>query len=553
MLKVVLYITIYIPNEKEKLLMRYPDFPCFSPSGELRARVDLSRARLSDDIYAYPKSYNDGNGWPGDWPGRALLGQILIARAGGEAPSSLEGNLAHLGELFNERGYAGPVSDLPDEQQLSGNSWLLRALCELYEWKREPDVLERIRAMVRGLYLPLEGKYRVYPRTKDSRLLGTGAESGQTTGEIVNGWILSSDIGCSFIPLDGMTHVYRLTRDPALGRVIREAIEAFADSDLLAATFQTHATLSAVRGILRFWQDVGGAELLDLARRVFAFYEREGMTENYANKNWFGRPAWTEPCAIADSFLAAMQLYAATGDAHYLGLAESIHFNAFSFAQRANGGFGCDCCAGERLHPSSEGSYEASWCCTMRGGEGLARAVQYAAGIEDNGVVCLNLLFPGSYDVGGLKLDVQTRYPYEGLVSVRIREAAEGASLRVRAPFPVAQSEGFRQEGGFLYSASPLEAGAELFFRMTLPARLVPSLFTAGKHTVRLGNLMYALDPASLENGADALRAADIEGLRPVLGGSRLTDDAGHSFIPLTRSTFTSREDILRTDWQLLF
>lgn len=525
--------------------MTFSDLSAFRPCGELAARMALNASRLSDDIYAYPKSYNDGNGWPGDWPGRAMLGQILLVRAGFDVPA-LAGNLEHLDELFNEEGYAGPVSAIPDEQQLSGNAWLLRALCELYEWKREPAVLKRIQAMVSGLYLPLDGKYAVYPRTKDSRILGTGAESGQRTGEVVNGWRLSSDIGCSFIPLDGMTHAYRILRDPTLERVIREAINAFADSDLLAASFQTHATLSAARGILRFWEDVKEPALLELAKRVFAFYEANGMTENYANKNWFGRPEWTEPCAIVDSFMVAMQLYAATGDDAYLASAENVYYNALCFAQRANGGFGCDCCAGETLSPKSEGSYEASWCCTMRGGEGLSRVAQYALGTTQGGTICLNLLFPGEYEIEGTKFAVQTRYPYDGRVIVQVKEAKEGAELRSYAPFPITEaSDGLRQEGVHAYA--PLYAGKEIFFRMELPARLVPALFEKGRATARLGNLIYACKP-----DGDALKAQDAEGLRPASDGLSLVDAAGHTFVPLTRSTFTSREEILNANWQIL-
>ena len=47
------------------------------------------------------------------------------------------------------------------------------------------------------------------------------------------------------------------------------------------------------------------------------------------------------------------------------------------YGQRPNGGWGCDLCAGARdefLRPAAE-IFEACWCCTMRGAEGLARAM----------------------------------------------------------------------------------------------------------------------------------------------------------------------------------
>ena len=63
-----------------------------------------------------------------------------------------------------------------------------------------------------------------------------------------------------------------------------------------------------------------------------------------------------------------------TREPGYLELAHNILYNALYYAQRANGGFGCDNCAGAfepTLRPSGEASYEAWWCCTMRGADGL--------------------------------------------------------------------------------------------------------------------------------------------------------------------------------------
>lgn len=502
--------------------MEYLPFGSFIPSGDLDKRLKLSIKRLSADEYAYPKSYNDGGGWPGDWPGRAMLGQILLARATGIVPSSLEENLRHLPELMNVRGYAGEESDLPNEQQLSGNSWLLRALCELYEWRKEESVLLMIRNMVKGLYLPLKGKYTVYPRTKESRITGTGEASGQTTGEIINGWILSSDIGCSFIPLDGMTHAYRVTRDPALFEVITEAIAAFRDSDLLAATFQTHATLSALRGILRFSEDTDDPALVAFAEDIFELYRKKGMTETYANQNWFLRPEWTEPCAIIDSFIVSMQLNQATGSGKYQALAEKIWFNAVSHAQRPNGGFGCDSCSGERLI-SFPNLYEASWCCTMRGGEGLARAAEYAVGIDGDDVV-ISLPFPGEYKVGKLHFILKTDYPRGEKAAVNILENPEGKRIRVLC-------------GGESISVEKPE------FTLPSPLGFVPALFEDGKVKIMRGPVIYAYD-GKMEGKP--------EGLHPLPDGT-LADKEGRVFRPLSSSTYTSREEILASDLQILF
>ena len=50
----------------------------------------------------------------------------------------------------------------------------------------------------------------------------------------------------------------------------------------------------------------------------------------------------------------------------------SIYFNGQGRAQRNNGGYGTDTCAGAYDPFLRVKHYEAYWCCTMRGGEGNA-------------------------------------------------------------------------------------------------------------------------------------------------------------------------------------
>ena len=50
------------------------------------------------------------------------------------------------------------------------------------------------------------------------------------------------------------------------------------------------------------------------------------MTENFENYNWFGRPEWTEGCAVIDSFIVATRLWRATGNAR-TSKTPMIYFN----------------------------------------------------------------------------------------------------------------------------------------------------------------------------------------------------------------------------------
>ncbi len=215
-------------------------------------------------------------------------------------------------------------------------------------------------------------------------------------------------------------------------------IETFTAIDFVGAHMQTHATLSATRGILRLAEaledvdNAASARYLAAGQRIFRLYLDRGMTENYANFNWFGRPdTWTEPCAIVDSMMAALSLFRLTEDPKYLTLANRIWYNALGYAQRPNGGYGTDSCvgpAGDILRPSGDGISEAYWCCTMRGSEGLrARAMHSVLERVDHaGAVELWLPFATDVNVTSPRFSavVRSGLPERGSYYIRLTAAA---------------------------------------------------------------------------------------------------------------------------------
>ncbi|MBP3966006.1 beta-L-arabinofuranosidase domain-containing protein [Paenibacillus lignilyticus] len=395
--------------------------------GDLLDRLHANAARLADTLYSpeevfKPSSYD----WPGDNEGRTLLAQILTARATGKDALHLDAILAKLPLHMNVLGYFGNIlpEGITDEQQLSGNSWFLRALCELYAWRQSPAVLDQIGRIVKNLLLPAHSHFAHYPTDPSERAEG-GEASGTLADKTVRDWYLSTDIGCAFIMLDGATHAYELLKWPELKATIEEMISRFLEIDLSGINAQTHATLSALRGILRYYGMSGNKSLLHAAESIYSLYLSEGKTENYANRNWFNRPWWTEPCAVVDSFVAAIELWRYTDQPRYLETAHLIYYNAISHGQRENGGFGCDCCTREE-EPSLyalENVYEAYWCCTMRGGEGLSRAAEYSYWLRDDEVTVpfyhanlVELLFAE----GPVAMKLETRYPYEGQAALTV-------------------------------------------------------------------------------------------------------------------------------------
>lgn len=432
-------------EDEEEIQMNPIPYRDRKTDGDLRRRAMLNYDRLETEDYRFPNVFRDGEySWPGDWEGRTILALVMLAQATGREPAHLAEIMARLPERLNAGGYLGPlaVSGVADEQQLSGHSWFLRAMAEYHQWKGDGFSLRVIEDTVRHLLLPVRGLYERYPVEPGDRK-PTGEAIGSLFERQAGDWRLSTDVGCAFILLDGASHAYQLLRWPELGELLDEMIAKFRSIDLAGLSFQTHATLSALRGILRHFETTGDASLLAIARETFALYTREGMTEHYANYNWFGRPEWTETCAVVDSFIVAVELWKHTGEAAYLELAHGILYNGLGYGQRPNGGFGCDCglgAFGDILHPK-EGLFEAYWCCTMRGGDGLSRAIGYGY-FEDADGCGVTLPFPGDSETeirlseGRLTLRQTSAYPVEGRVRLEVADSSVERAIAIRIFVP---------------------------------------------------------------------------------------------------------------------
>lgn len=396
------------------------------PYGELRRRRDLNAGRLSADMYAAPQIFEEGGDWPGDWQGRAILALCCHWRAADDASAraaimaQLRAVMQALPQHTNRGGFFGPEFDPRkiNEQQLSGNGWFLRGLCAWYAATSDREALRRLDAITESLLCPLADRYRTYPAGPREE----GSVSGHTQAGTVDGWQLSSDVGCAFILLDGVTDVYATTRDARLRPVIEEMIAAFEGLDVLSCHCQTHATLSALRGVERYFCLTGEARYLDFLRRMFAVYTEHGMTLNYANFNWFGKPFWTEPCAVVDSLLLALRLYDHTGQGQYVRLANRVYANALRHAQRPNGGAGCDSCLCEHNDVFETKMYEAFFCCTMRYAEGISCLLENAVRLRGGRP---EVLFPFDcdFEAEGGRLQIRCEQTEEEL---KIRIRAEG-------------------------------------------------------------------------------------------------------------------------------
>ena len=392
--------------------------------GDISHRILMSYSRLESSYYRPDYIFNaDQSGWAGDWEGRTMLALIKLAQITGKEPSFLEAMLEKMDNYLNCKGYLGEV--LPEtklnEQQFAGHNWLLSALIEYYQWRKNEAVLKKINMIIDNLYIPAIGNYLVYPTNPAERVF-SGSYGGVIEGS-TNNWYTSTDIGCAFICLDALSSAYHVFKNQKVKVLLDEMIEVISRIDLINLSMQTHATLSATRGILQMYKTTSDRKYLEIAASIFETYIKHGMTENYANGNWFNRLLWTEPCAIVDSLICALELFKITREISYLEIAHKIYYNALGHAQRPNGGFGCDICVGhgtEFIKHHGTGICEAYWCCTMRGAVGLSYFGHNIVTIEDN-----ELYFLVYNDMEILYNDItiteKTLYPEQGMTKIKIK------------------------------------------------------------------------------------------------------------------------------------
>lgn len=493
----------------------------FKAGGSLNNRAVTNFTRLETEEYQPPKIFREPTySWPGDWEGRTILGLVLLAQSTNKEPVYLEEIMRQLPEYLNTQGYVGPIHPLGivDEQQLSGNSWFLRAMSEHYLWKKDEQSLAIIHSIIQHLLLPARGCYEQYPVLAEQRVLD-GAAIGELLGKVGN-WYLSSDIGCAFIMLDGATQAYQIAPSEELKGLIEEMIAKFMTIDILELSFQTHATLSALRGLIRHYETTGDASLLAKVESTFLIYTTAGMTENYANYNWFGRPDWTEPCAIVDSFIVAVSLWKHTGKSDYLDTAHHILFNGLGYGQRPNGGFGCDVCAGAHdliLSPKSKELFEAYWCCTMRGAEGLSRALQYSYHVNGDQITIPfyeDSIAQFKVNNGELVLKQTSAYPYTGSIQIEVIESSLTQPITINLYVPSwvkeaavsLQIDGISVNGnienGLLSLSGQFQQGSIIELTFPIELRKVDSFgfhSLAGTHSYRHGVLLLGLDSPDSE------------------------------------------------------
>ena len=511
--------------------MKTINFNDINIKGDLAVRTGLNFSRLEGQWYRPDEVFKaDSHGWPADWEGRIILALTLLAQSTHRTPAYLDEIISMIPEHLNEKGYFGAI--LPegkfDEQHFGGHSWIIRALVEYYYWKKDETVKGIIERLVKNFLMPAKGNFYKYPIEPVVRF------NDQET------WILSklqtktkhhaetSDAGCAFIMLDGATAAYEMLGWPELKELCEEIITRYMEMDFVTLHIQTHATLSGIRGIIRFYEITKEHKYLEMAIKMFSLYKTEAWSEAYGNYNWFGAPRWTEPCAIIDSFMVATLLWKHTENPVYLEDAHRIYFNALSHGSRINGSFGTDRCAGAKetednlfLAPIN---YETYWCCTMRGGEGFSRAIEYSFFTEKNTAFVPfynNCTATLKFDDGHIKLEEFAKYPYDGNITFEILEVTSAKQKKIalfapawtkRAAIKVYLNKKEMKavyKDGFLIIEAQFKAGDKIGFDLGLSLRIEDASFknsVKGYHKFFYGPMLLGYKAKSEVNSLEGNR-----------------------------------------------
>jgi hypothetical protein len=391
-------------------------FADHTSDGLLKARAELSFRRLQDPYFQWDNvSRVNFEAFPGDAIGRTINGLTLLSQALNQPESaSLKEIMSRVPSVTNPDGYLGPK--LPEsranEDTMAGHNGYTYGLAEYALWTKDPAAKDSLGRMVANLFVPARAAIAGYRETSEAKV----------------DWHLSGgDVGQFFTTLDGMTRAYALVPSPEFKATIETAIDRYRKLDIVGLSAQTHAMLSAATGILRWHEMHRRPEDLAFAEELYKQYRALAMTETFENYNWFNKPQWTEACGVIDSFILTVNLWRLTGRADYLEDAHLILFNGLLPGQLHNGGFGTGPCVGPatgtcrtKLHS------EAAFCCSMRGGEGLARAIQYSY-FQDKDTVILPFYSNGTatlrFAEGACKVRQETGYPHKGQVRLEVLES----------------------------------------------------------------------------------------------------------------------------------
>ncbi|WP_150245036.1 glycoside hydrolase family 127 protein [Nocardiopsis quinghaiensis] len=262
--------------------------------------------------------------------------------------------------------------------------------------------------------------------------------------------------------------------------------------------------------------------------------------------------AYCESCAGVASIMVSWRLYLSTGDTRYADLMERTFLNVVATAPSADGRafFYANplhqrVAAGapdpDTVSPRAESGVRAPWfdvsCCPTNLARTLATWHTYAASAGDGGLTLLQYAtarIVAALDDGRvLGVEVETDYPGDGLVTVRVTDPPPGrTALRLRVPSWAGGA--VLEEGGRRRTVPPgvavvdreFASGEEVRLRLPMEPRLTwPDHridAVRGCVAVERGPLVYCAESIDLPTGVDLDDVLVDPSVAPVDRGGRV-------------------------------
>jgi hypothetical protein len=279
--------------------------------------------------------------------------------------------------------------------------------------------------------------------------------------------------------------------------------------------------------------------------------------------------AYTETCAAIAVMQWAWRMFAATGEARYPDVFETVLYNAYAAGLSADGRaffydnplqrrhdheqnsgaeiggpplrrawFGCPCCPPNVIRWMSQlGDYLAAERPAAAGQPGALLIAGYAA---------------ATIDTGQIAVSMTTRYPWDGDVAITVRSAPDGPyEIKLRVP---GWCHGARLDGepaepadGWLTVRRVWQAGDEIRLTLPMPVRTHGSHpyldATRGALAVARGPVVYCAEQRDCDvNLEDLVLAPDLAACAAVAPGPAGLPDALVIEAPATASPPASAE-----------
>lgn len=293
--------------------------------------------------------------------------------------------------------------------------------------------------------------------------------------------------------------------------------------------------LYLLAGVVDVAVETGDRGLLEVAERLWesAFQTKTYLTGGHGSRHFgeaFGDPyelppdrAYAESCAAIASFHWNWRMLLATGARRYADEMERTLYNAIGVATSTDGKqfFYSNPL---QLRTGHDGSHEdapsqrLSWyscaCCPPNLARLMASLQSYVA-TEDAGGVQVHLYAAGTVHTGHGHLEVDTRYPWDGRVRVRVRPTGtQPWTLALRVPGWCAQATvaidgeavDAAVDGGYLRLTRGWGEDTTVVLDLAMPVRLVrahPKVDAVrGCVALMRGPLVYSIEQADLPEGA---------------------------------------------------